>query len=167
MGTLDSKATADRYRALSLSYQFGVPERSPRKPTRQRVRPAIAPSPHKVSEWLRKLAEVNADQANKPERTLKTVLSEVLPRHKLTLNFQYPAVRYIVDFYIPEVKLGIEVDGGYHLKRCKEDAARTRKLRRAGIRIIRFTNQEVHCDMTAVVRQILKACGPAYEQAPC
>src|SRR5579883_2859889 len=42
---------------------------------------------------------------------------------------QQPIGRYIVDFFCPEAKLIIEVDGGQHAERQAEDAARTIGLR--------------------------------------
>ena len=45
--------------------------------------------------------------------------------------------RYIADFLAPEVKVIVEVDGGYHARRERADARRDEKLRRAGYRIVR------------------------------
>jgi len=49
--------------------------------------------------------------------------------------FQHPVIikdgsnkGYIIDFYFPKVKLGIEIDGGYHSKTFVEDLERDYKL---------------------------------------
>lgn len=50
---------------------------------------------------------------------------------------------YIMDFFHPDAKLCVEVDGGYHRSRKGPDARRDRRLQTAGIRTIRVTNAEV------------------------
>lgn len=54
---------------------------------------------------------------------------------------------FIVDFYAPEVKIGIEVDGGQHYEpgNKEKDAARTEYLKKNfGVReILRFSNSDV------------------------
>ena len=44
---------------------------------------------------------------------------------------QFPTDRYILDFYIPECRIGIEADGGQHYedKGKKKDEIRTKRLR--------------------------------------
>lgn len=53
---------------------------------------------------------------------------------------------YILDCYLPDRHMAVEIDGGYHLEnRQKEkDSERDRKIRkRYGIMTVRFTNNEV------------------------
>jgi very-short-patch-repair endonuclease len=170
MRNCHAKANGDRYRELSLAYQSGVPLRVPKKSKKQRREErsrAQVDKPHQVSQRLKRFALDNIHKATKAERLLLGVLREVMPRHRLEVCFQYPAAKYIVDFYIPKLRIGIEVDGEYHRFRGKEDATRTKILRSAGIRIIRFTNHEVETNVISVIHRILKFCGRAYEQAPC
>lgn len=58
---------------------------------------------------------------------------------------QYGAGRYILDFYCPQVRLAIELDGGHHAELENEinDAIRTAYLKERGIHVIRFWNSEV------------------------
>lgn len=44
---------------------------------------------------------------------------------------------FIVDVLAPEVRLVVEVDGGYHAERGKADERRDEKLRRWGYRVVR------------------------------
>jgi very-short-patch-repair endonuclease len=39
--------------------------------------------------------------------------------------------RFIADFCAPSIKLIVELDGGYHSRRCAADASRDRKVRTA------------------------------------
>lgn len=60
---------------------------------------------------------------------------------------------YILDFYSPSLKLGIEVDGSVH--RTWRDARKDQALAERGIRVLRFSNRDVLDSCPAVVRQIL------------
>ena len=50
----------------------------------------------------------------------------------------------------------VELDGGYHLtgEQQKEDAIRQGWLEHMEYRIIRFTNEEVLCDVDNVIRKV-------------
>ena len=50
---------------------------------------------------------------------------------------------YIVDFLAPNLKLVVEVDGGYHARRVTADARRERYLSRLGYRVLRLDAQLV------------------------
>lgn len=45
--------------------------------------------------------------------------------------------RFIVDFLAPELRLVVEVDGGYHAQRRRADERRDAKLRGWGYRVVR------------------------------
>lgn len=72
-------------------------------------------------------------------------LKKQLQRWKIKFRSQRPFHWYIVDFVIPERRLIIEVDGGYHLteKQKAYDEKRTRYLEGLGNKVVRFTNDEV------------------------
>ena len=60
----------------------------------------------------------------------------------LRFKRQYGLGPYILDFYVPQVKLCIEVDGGIHnLKEVKEkDKNRDAFMKENGIKVVRFRN---------------------------
>ena len=60
---------------------------------------------------------------------------------------QVPFDRYVVDFYCHAAKLAVELDGRQHEWFADYDAGRTEVLERVGIRVIRFTNEEVCADL--------------------
>ena len=70
---------------------------------------------------------------------------------------QHPFNIYIVDFYCHSLKLVIEVDGEYHLHPEQQinDEERTKTLNDFGIRLIRFSNNEVIDNTEVVVEKIL------------
>lgn len=58
---------------------------------------------------------------------------------------QHPVAGYILDFYCHELRLSLEIDGGYHLKKEQKeiDRQRTEYLKSVGIIEYRFTNEEI------------------------
>ncbi|EKD32892.1 MAG: hypothetical protein ACD_76C00122G0008 [uncultured bacterium] len=69
---------------------------------------------------------------------------------------QYGIGPYIVDFYCPEIRLAIEVDGPTHDNHlAKEyDDFRQRYIESLGIRVVRVYNEEVYCDIVSVISRI-------------
>jgi very-short-patch-repair endonuclease len=65
---------------------------------------------------------------------------------------QYSVGSYVLDFYCPELKLAIELDGGQHgeVNHQERDAARSAYLKREGIELIRFWNNDVTGNMEGV-----------------
>jgi very-short-patch-repair endonuclease len=80
-------------------------------------------------------------------------------RQVMGLKFrrQHPFGDYILDFVCLEKKLIIEVDGGQHGERAKEDETRTQNLLTAGFRVLRFWNNEVLQEIEAVKERIWRA----------
>jgi very-short-patch-repair endonuclease len=66
---------------------------------------------------------------------------------------QYSFGLYILDFYCPEQKLAVELDGGQHnLPEGREyDVARTNYLIDHGVEVVRFWNNEVLGQMDNVL----------------
>ena len=62
---------------------------------------------------------------------------------------------FILDFYCPEHRLGIELDGNSHDYKYDYDEERTEYLREQGIRILRFSNQQVFTSLEGVLAEIV------------
>ncbi len=77
---------------------------------------------------------------------------------KVKFRRQFPVDRYILDFYSPEYKLGIEADGGQHYsdKGKVKDKLRTGKLARHGIQILRFSDLDILNNIEGVYAVVLK-----------
>jgi len=76
--------------------------------------------------------------------------------NKLGVHFRRQQViaGFIVDFYCHKSALVIEVDGDIHDLQQEEDARREKALSEMGLRIVRFRNDEVVMDLSAVVGKI-------------
>jgi len=51
---------------------------------------------------------------------------------------QHPLKGFIIDFYCPEYKIGVEVDGGIHDDRVQYDRERQMQIEATGIKVIRL-----------------------------
>jgi very-short-patch-repair endonuclease len=69
---------------------------------------------------------------------------------------QHGIGQYVVDFYSPELKLAIEVDGGSHDSpdMRKSDEERQRSIERYGIQFLRFTDDQVLGEPDRVAERI-------------
>ena len=78
------------------------------------------------------------------ERKLWRILRN---RQFISVKFrrQFPVGKYILDFYSPEYKLGIEADGGQHYENemSMQDELRAKELAMVGIEILRFSNLDI------------------------
>ncbi len=63
---------------------------------------------------------------------------------------------FVADFYCHEARLVVEVDGKVHEIEIQEehDEDRTAMLNQWGIRVLRFTNDEVLSDLDRVLKRI-------------
>jgi very-short-patch-repair endonuclease len=64
--------------------------------------------------------------------------------------------KYIVDFYCPDKKLAIELDGGHHAENANEiyDNERTKYLDSLGIKVLRIWNNEIKENIEGVISEI-------------
>lgn len=60
----------------------------------------------------------------------------------------------ILDFYLPDYSLCIEIDDESHARKIKKDQERTERLAGLGIRTIRFSNNDVQNHIQKVISQI-------------
>ena len=69
---------------------------------------------------------------------------------------QHAIRNYIVDFYCHTHKLIVEVDGGIHLEKenIEYDNARTELMEEYGLKVIRFSNEEVLDNIELVLSKI-------------
>jgi len=77
----------------------------------------------------------------------------------LKFRRQHPLKHFIADFYCHEARLMVEVDGSIHevKDQIEYDEDRTIDLNRLGIKVIRFTNQEVESNIAMVLKKIEEA----------
>ena len=71
---------------------------------------------------------------------------------------QHPISKYITDFYCHSLKLVIEIDGNIHdlEDQIEYDAGREFELQELGLKVLRFTNEEVLQSPEKVLNKILE-----------
>jgi very-short-patch-repair endonuclease len=69
---------------------------------------------------------------------------------------QYPVAGYIVDFYCHEAGLAVELDGGGHAENEQRiyDEERTKVLEAAGLRVLRFWNNDVLNSLEDILEEL-------------
>ena len=79
-----------------------------------------------------------------------------IKNNKLGVKFrrQHPMLIYILDFYCHSLKLAIEIDGPIHKFNFERDTLRTDNIEKAGVKVIRFSNNEIINDLERVLTQI-------------
>ena len=65
---------------------------------------------------------------------------------------------YVADFFCPELKLIIELDGDTHDGREAYDEQRSLWLAAEGYKVVRFLNDDVYKHIDAVRESILRTC---------
>jgi very-short-patch-repair endonuclease len=110
------------------------------------------PSMHLNAHALLKRAKRMRRKPTPSEEVLWTVLRD-RNIHGLKFRRQHPILFYIADFYCHELRLVVEVDGGIHStpSQMEMDQLRTANLESNGIRVLRFTNEQVLERMGEVV----------------
>ena len=75
---------------------------------------------------------------------------------KIRFKRQHPVLYFIADFYCHKAKIIIEVDGGYHdiPEQYLYDRNRENELNELGLKVVRFTNEEVLNSIEKVLRTI-------------
>ena len=68
---------------------------------------------------------------------------------------QYSIGGYILDFYCPSKRIGIEIDGSQHLQNKEYDKKRTKLFNDLDIKIVRFWNNEVNTNIDGVMQKII------------
>jgi len=71
---------------------------------------------------------------------------------------QYSIGPYIVDFYSPQLRLAIEIDGESHFVdgALERDQVWQGFIESAGVTVLRFTNRDVYDRLDGVVEKILE-----------
>jgi very-short-patch-repair endonuclease len=111
------------------------------------------------------------DQKNL-RRTLRRIMPE--PERRLWLRIkskqlnglkfrrQFGAASFVLDFYCPEIKLAVEIDGHSHgeSRETGKDARREEALSALGIRVVRYDNEQVMKDIDGVMQDLLRHTSP-------
>jgi very-short-patch-repair endonuclease len=120
-----------------------------------------------VGIWLFVMTELyNKSSERDKRRTLRKDMprAEVLIWERLRdrqvegckFRRQYSIDVFVVDFYAPELKLALEIDGASHFQEGVPEYDRERQifLEEKGTTVLRFTNDQIYRDLEVVVQTI-------------
>ena len=81
---------------------------------------------------------------------------------------QFSIGRYILDFYCPEFRIGIEADGGQHYENGyrQKDELRTEELKTLGVEILRFDDREILTNIDGVYEIIQRTIEKKKDNPP-
>ncbi|MCB0744026.1 MAG: endonuclease domain-containing protein [Ignavibacteriae bacterium] len=93
---------------------------------------------------------------NNPTYTEKILWLSLRKKQIYGIRFlrQYSVNHFIIDFYAPSIKLAIEVDGSSHVGKEDYDKVRQKYIETFGIKVIRFTDEQVMGNTEKVVKEI-------------
>lgn len=108
-----------------------------------------------------KAAKLKARHLRKNQTKAEALLWHELKNRKLAgfkFRRQYPTLNFILDFFCAEKLLCIELDGSHHEEKdiSEYDNFRTLNLNTLGIKVLRFSNNDVFNDLDQVIKEISK-----------
>ncbi|MBK7709761.1 MAG: endonuclease domain-containing protein [Bacteroidales bacterium] len=84
----------------------------------------------------------------------------------LRFRRQHPVDIFIADFYCHEARLVIEIDGDIHKEKFEYDEGREAEIEKYGIKVIRFTNNEILNEIDIVINKIKKVVNERISSPP-
>jgi very-short-patch-repair endonuclease len=80
--------------------------------------------------------------------------AKIVRQKPIILDYFGKKKAFVADFYCNDAGLAIEIDGDIHSKQSDYDSLRAMLLNQTGIRLIRFTNDEVMKNIDGVLVKI-------------
>ena len=103
---------------------------------------------------LTTLARENRSNPTKAESRIWNKILRMRQFAEYKFLRQKPVGEYIVDFYCAELQLVIEIDGDSHSETAEYDAERTLYLNSLGLRVARFSNDDVLRNIEGVYEEL-------------
>lgn len=125
------------------------------------IRPRSQPLAHRQKMRQKRFVKKLKLQAAPQEVMLHGALLCAFQSYRVTVCFQEPIGPYIADFFLYPLNIVVEVDGGIHRipSVASRDKRRDTYMRNKGIKVLRFTNDEVEQDASAIAARIVAECG--------
>src|SRR4051794_3312647 len=116
-----------------------------------------------MTEWFNRLSEKATRRRLRRQMPKAEVIlwSRLRAKQILGQRFrrQYSVGPYVVDFYCPDLKLAIEIDGESHYREgaAESDQQRQAMIESFGICFRRFTNLDIYENLDGVLEVIARA----------
>jgi len=105
------------------------------------------------------MVEVARDFRKEPTES-EDILWQAVRRRQLDgrkFRRQQPIGPFVVDFFCPEERLVVEVDGPIHDDQIEADRVRQDLLKATGLRVLRLTAAEVEANLTHALEKVAAA----------
>ena len=90
-------------------------------------------------------------------RMWEIIKSQVMPNFPNNIFYRQTVLYgYILDFYCPTLRLGVEIDGSIHDDRRRYDRQRDSNLARRRIKVLRYRNEDVFNNPQVLANQLCK-----------
>ncbi|HEY3397747.1 MAG TPA: DUF559 domain-containing protein [Armatimonadota bacterium] len=119
------------------------------------------PGPATVREVASREKVLFAREQRRQPTQMEARLWQRLRGERLGFRFrrQHPVGDFVLDFYCPEAKLAVELDGPHHQRQATYDQWRTEELARAGIEVLRIPECNARERLDEVLGRIRIRCG--------
>ena len=103
-----------------------------------------------------------------PTKSEQIIWNTLRNRNFLQLKFerQYVLKGYVLDFYCPELKLAVEIDGSVHNGKKKEDKNRQSILENSGITFYQVESRNVESNIDNVLVKLAEFVKNCYNPHP-
>ncbi len=109
--------------------------------------------------YNKKLTTLARENRKNPTAAESKLWNQLLRMSNLSgykFSRQKPIAKYIADFYCAELHLVIEIDGDSHAESLAYDVERTQALNTLGIKVVRYTNDEILKNMPGVYDDLMR-----------
>lgn len=119
------------------------------------------PKMPKPKTYIKKFAKDNRSNPTKAETKFEEFLNSLnggaLKGRFVSQHVFSP--KWILDFFFPDIRLGIEVDGSIHntVQQIKKDKVKDRDAKKFEITLLRVTNAEIFGDANALILKLREA----------
>jgi very-short-patch-repair endonuclease len=96
-----------------------------------------------MAEWVEQNTLRLMESRNKAELDAGRELERILHSVEKHVFFMINGRCYFLDYYYPEKRVAIEIDGGYHKERKEIDAQRDKDFLKIGVKTIRVKDHDV------------------------
>jgi len=119
------------------------------------------PTRQKPRTFIKKFAKQNEQNLTKAEKQFEIFLGNLNSgaiREKFVRQYIF-SPKWILDFFFPEIRLGIEIDGSFHEtpEQIKKDKRKNIDARKFEITLLRITNSEVFGNTSNLTQKMRKA----------
>ncbi len=132
---------------------YNIPERKRKrqfKKQRLRYKAVLREGRERTPERVVEYAREHRRSQTYSERKFRRIFR--ICRLSAKFKSQVALFGFILDFYYAKLQLGIEIDGSSHVGKEGYDRSRENVFKLNGIRIVRFTNDQVRDEARKVIR---------------